>query len=107
MKKAGLKCASDSPMLPAPLVIGEWDVVPISAEAATKLLPKYIMRLGTHSCKTTVLSWAAKKGTDSQTRKIMGYHSLGKQNSVSIYGRDNIFPALREISLIVKMIDCS
>ena len=97
---------------------GEWDAVPISAEAATKWIRKllldapglddaereYILQLGTHSCKTTILSWAAKKGTDLQTRKIMGYHSLGKQNAVFIYGRDNIAPALREISEIVTLI---
>ena len=118
MQKSGLQCGIGKPLLPAPLAAGEWDTVPISAEAATnwirKLLmdeptvnedeAKYIMMLGTHSCKTTILSWAAKKGTDLQTRKIMGYHSLGKQNAVFIYGRDNISPALREISEIVKMV---
>ena len=105
-------------MLPSPLAAGEWDNLPISAEAATKWIrkllldspqvdedeAKYIMLLGTHSCKTTILSWAAKKGTDLQTRKIMGYHSLGKQNAVFIYGRDNIAPALREISEIIALI---
>ena len=65
---------------------------------------EYIHQLGTHSCKTTILSWAAKKGTDLQIRKVMGYHSLGKSNSVFIYGRDNVSPALREIEEIINMI---
>ena len=34
----------------------------------------------------------------------MGYHSLGKQNAVFIYGRDNIAPALREIGEIISLI---
>ena len=118
MKKSGFQTGAGLPLLPAPLMAGEWDAVPISAEAATKWIRKllldapglddaereYILQLGTHSCKTTILSWAAKKGTDPQTRKIMGYHSLGKQNAVFIYGRDNIAPALREISEIVTLI---
>lgn len=118
MNKSGLQCAAGKPLLPSPLAAGEWDTLPISAEAATKWIrkllmddpavdeeeAKYIMQLGTHSCKTTILSWAAKKGTDLQMRKIMGYHSLGIQNAVFIYGRDNIAPALREISDIVKLI---
>lgn len=100
------------------LKAGEWDTLPISGESATQWLRKlltdapnvdddekeYIHQLGTHSCKTTILSWAAKKGTDLQIRKVMGYHSLGKSNSVFIYGRDNVSPALREIEEIINMI---
>eukprot|EP00435_Cladocopium_sp_Y103_P067650 s333_g30.t1 len=118
IKRGGLVCGSGKPLLPAPLQAGEWDSLPISAESATKWIRKllltgqaldqeeteYILRLGTHSCKTTILSWAAKKGTDLQLRKIMGYHSLGRNNSVFIYGRDNISPALREVTEIVKMV---
>ena len=62
------------------------------------------MNVGTHSCKTTILSWAAKKGTDIKMRKLMGYHSIGKQDPVFIYGRDNVAPVLREIEAIVQMI---
>jgi len=64
----------------------EWHTLLISAEAATKWIRKllidtpdidddedrtYIMNMGTHSGKTTVSSWAAKRG-QLQTRKIMG-----------------------------------
>ena len=117
MKKAGLAYEKDKPLLPAPISSGVWDSLPISAEAATKWIHRLliskdmqqgdiddILKLGTHSCKTTLLSWAAKKGTDLEMRKIMGYHSLGKSNSAFVYGRDNISPALREISTIVKMV---
>eukprot|EP00435_Cladocopium_sp_Y103_P070686 s1184_g35.t2 len=118
MNKAGLELGRDKPLLPAPIKRGEWDVAPVSAEAATKWLRKillsapnltedektHIMSLGTHSCKTTILSWAAKKGTDLKLRQLMGYHSIGKQNSVFVYGRDNAAPVLREIEAIVNMI---
>ena len=118
MDKAGLNIGPGLPLLPAPVKTGQWDAVPISAEAATnwirKLLLTYprmteidrshIMSVGTHSCKTTILSWAAKKGTDIKMRKLMGYHSIGKQDPVFIYGRDNVAPVLREIEAIVQMI---
>ena len=61
----------------------------------------HILNVGTHNCKTTILSWAAKKGTDTKMRKLMGYHSIG---NFSIYGRDNVAQVLREIEAIVQMI---
>ena len=115
MDKAGLNTGPGLPLLPAPVKTGQWDGVPISAEAATnwirKLLLTYprmtdvdrthFLSVRTHSCKTTILSWAAKKGTDIKMRKLMGYHSIGKQDPVFIHGRDNVAPVLRETESIV------
>lgn len=61
----------------------------------------HILNVGTRRCKTTILSWAAKKGTDTKMRKLMGYHSIG---NFSVYGRDNVAQVLRETEAIVQMI---
>ena len=34
--------------------------------------------VGTHSCKATQLSWAAKEGLEPSCRRLLGYHSSGK-----------------------------
>ena len=36
-------------------------------------------------------------------RILMGYHSMGKQDPVFIYGRDKVAPVLRQIESIVQM----
>ena len=74
MKKFGLKYGKELPLLPIPFIAGNWDILPISAEATTKWIRKvlldtpdldpeeieYIKILDTRSCKTTILSWVAK-----------------------------------------------
>lgn len=74
MKKFGLKYGKELPLLPIPLIAGNWDILPISAETTTKWIRKflldtpdldpeeieYIKILDTRSCKTTILSWVAK-----------------------------------------------
>ena len=43
MQKPGLQYGAGKPLLPAPLTAGEWDLVRISAEAATKWIRKLLM----------------------------------------------------------------
>ena len=118
LEKASVSKVQGMPLLPAPSSASGWAFTPISAEAASQWLrgllragasldadeEEYVSSLGTHSCKTTLLSWAAKAGTSLETRKIMGYRSLGRNQSAFVYGRDNISPALREIARLVEMV---
>ena len=62
-----------------------------------------VKNLGTHSCKITALSWAAKAGVSKENRAILGYHS-DKKSSVLVYGRDNQAEALRQLDGVFKNI---
>ena len=105
MQEAGLTMGSDRPLLPSPSDSG-WGSLPITAEAATSWLKALLVsggstqddvkNLGTHSCKITALSWAAKAGVSKENRAILGYHS-DKKSSVLVYGRDNQAEALRQL----------
>ena len=53
--------------------------------------------LGTHSCKATALSWAAKFGLDSATRRTLGYHSSKEDRMTHVYSRDAIAAPVREV----------
>ena len=87
--------------------------LPITAEAATSWLKallvsgglsqEYVKDLGTHSCKITALSRAAKAGVSKENRAILGYHS-DKKSSVLVYGRDNQAEALRQLDNVFKSI---
>ncbi|CAJ1416398.1 unnamed protein product [Effrenium voratum] len=109
MEKTGLQVGKGKPLLPAPGIGGEWSPVPLTASEGagwlrsllqvegTRAEYEQLKKIGTHSCKTTVLSWAAKYGTPHELRLTMGYHSLGaKSKSMYVYGRDNISEALRK-----------
>jgi hypothetical protein len=52
--------------------------------------PKEVDNLSSHSCKTTILSWAAKRGLDKSVRKVLGYHVQPDDVSPLTYGRDNL-----------------
>ena len=68
-------------MLPAPTRAG-WQQVPLGAGQAglwlrgiLKMLGEAhdaVSNVGTHSCKTTFLSWLAKAGVALETRRILG-----------------------------------
>ena len=100
LKKAGPELGPDKALLPLPTTVGTCHRTPMTADRAARwlraLLYKYpgmaaseVKVLGTHSLKSTGLSWAAKYGMSLQTRAILGYHSKSK-GSVLVYGRDNV-----------------
>ena len=64
-------------------------------------LSEDIMAYGTHSCKATVLSWAAKYGLDAGTRARLGYHSRGAGGTELIYARDSMSQPLREMNAVL------
>ncbi|CAE7564327.1 PRSS12 [Symbiodinium sp. CCMP2456] len=103
------------PLLPGPMENGQWQNIPLSAEAAARWLRSLLNNipakfsksevkvLGAHSLKVTLLSWASKYGLSVQTRSILGYHSKSK-GSVLIYGRDNLSQPLREIEEVIEAV---
>ena len=62
-------------------------------------------RLGSHSGKATLLSWAAKYGVDKSTRRDLGYHIARKNRSVHAYSRDYQTAPLRRLAVVLKAVD--
>ena len=57
-----------------------------------------------HSCKSTILSWLAKYGTELPLRRLIGHHLDPSAKSAEIYARDSMAPAVREVT---KILNCS
>ena len=57
-----------------------------------------------HSCKTTLLSFAAKAGLLPETRRILGYHVDRNSVSMFTYGRDNMAAPLRDMESVIEAI---
>ena len=86
-----------------------WARVPITAGAAADWLRRILTalhfdlslhNLGTHSAKTTTLSWTAKHGTPLDIRQLLGYHTIG--GSVLVYSRDALSEPLRALSSVIS-----
>jgi hypothetical protein len=60
--------------------------------------------LGTHSMKSTTLSWCAKFGLSARTRKFLGYHVDRSDTSLAIYSRDLASKPLRELCNVLKSV---
>eukprot|EP00971_Amphidinium_carterae_P264330 5243508-Amphidinium_carterae.1 len=56
---------------------------------------------GTHSCKATLLSWAAKFGLPMDQRALLGGHVGGHQVSTLVYSRDELASPLRSLELVL------
>ena len=117
VETSGIEVGPGKPLLPGRTKDG-WHSLPLSAEAGTSWLRVLLQnhesfdktrlhRIGTHSCKTTVLSWLSKWGADPQTRRLMGYHVADKMSTMLIYGRDNTSAGLRIIDDIIDAIRTS
>ena len=99
------------PLLPAPTSAGGWTKTPLKAEDSAAWLRHLLMsagatyedvkNYGTHGCKATTLSWAAKFGCRREVRSMLGYHVHGDGGTDLIYGRDNVAAPLRELEAIV------
>ena len=98
-------------MLPAQSDAG-WSTLPITAHVASIWL-KNLLRAGgarahevigygtgTHSCKATVLSWAAKFGLDSNL-----VHDLDIIHEVQVvYARDSMAQPLRDLNRVLEQV---
>eukprot|EP00971_Amphidinium_carterae_P070228 1389613-Amphidinium_carterae.2 len=52
--------------------------------------------------KATMLSWTAKFGLSAGHRRVLGYHVVPADRSMSVYARDSLAPALRELDRVHK-----
>ena len=110
MAESELPLGKGKPLLPSQTDSG-WSSLPIPAHVAAiwlknllkagGALSEDIMAYGTHSCKATVLSWAAKYGLDAGTRARLGYHSRGAGGTELIYARDSMSQPLREMNAVL------
>ena len=57
--------------------------------------PQEVERVGTHSCKVTLLAWAARYGMAIEARRALGYHLAPGTDSVLTYSRDALSGPLR------------
>lgn len=60
--------------------------------------------LGTHSMKSTTLSWCAKFGLSARTRKFLGYHVDRTDTSLAIYSRDLASKPLRQLCKVIQAV---
>ena len=100
------------PLLPARSSSSGWATVPPTAGVAASWLrgtlqslgfaARDISPIGTHSCKTTTLSWASKAGLSTATRRALGYHSASDDKMVLVYSRDAMSAPVRELESVIK-----
>jgi len=100
----GLTPGPGKPLLPSPAAGGGWSKVPVSCEIAGDWLRALLkdvpgraspVRIATHSCKTAVLAMCAKYGMEPAARRLLGYHSAGKDKSMLTYSRDAMSWSIR------------
>ena len=99
------------PVFPA-LTNQGWSKAPMTAGAAADWMRKILLhwgfprervdRLGTHSCKTTTLSWLSKFGESLEIRSQLGYHQT--QGSALIYSRDAMAGPIRRLQFVLEQI---
>ena len=100
------------PLLTTPTNGGGWSRVPLSVTAAAGWLrallqgvePEGPVRLGTHSCKASLLSMCAKFNMSGHSRRILGYHSGSKETSMLVYSRDSAAGPLRDLCHMLQKI---
>jgi hypothetical protein len=107
---AGLSTGPGRPLLPAcrggswlrrPLAVGE------ASDYLRELLRRRLktaeelQRVGTHSLKSTCLSWCAKHGVPVEVRRHLGYHASADELSTLVYSRDAAALPLRELERVL------
>ena len=91
-KELGLDAAKDKCLMPVPLKDGGFGSRRLSSSDGGRWLKSLapslgvdgegLSRIGTHSCKVTLLSWAAKAGVPKASRRLLGAHSNRNDRSV-------------------------
>ncbi|OLP75752.1 hypothetical protein AK812_SmicGene44402 [Symbiodinium microadriaticum] len=62
------------------------------------------IRVGTHSCKATALSWCAKYGLGHGPRKLLGYHIPRADRSMAVYSREELSSPVRSLVKVIREI---
>ena len=110
----GFDAAADGTLMREPFSNGEFGVARLCAGQATEWLrfllcklgfdPSTLTNVGSHSCKTTMLSIAAKAGMVRDYRRILGGHALPGDTSVDVYSRHALAAPLLELGKILTKI---
>ncbi|CAE7763006.1 SLC24A2 [Symbiodinium sp. CCMP2592] len=112
LKKEGITAGEGKPLMPSPKSGGGWNVIPQTAQASGQWMrallndgtdDPYLLGLGTHSAKTTLLSWLNKKGVARDVTALLGYHAT-KDAGIGteiIYARDAMAYPLRVLQELV------
>ena len=103
---------SEFPVMPAPAYGGGWSLAALNVSAAGEWLRALLngaqtvgdIRVATHSCKATLLAWAARYGLPHDPRRLLGYHSSTSDKSMLVYSRDAMSAPLR---LLIEMINAA
>ena len=102
LAEAGVQVGHGKPLLPVRTPDG-WHPLHWTAEEATSWLRSLrqtgevlqdsrLQLLGTHSCKSTCLSWLAKWGGIPDMRRLMGYYVADKMSTMLTYGKTTQVP---------------
>ena len=60
--------------------------------------PAELVKVGSHSLKATLLSWATKSGLKMGIRRLLGCRAKGKEKSTVTYSRDALAEPLRQLA---------
>ena len=116
-KQQGLEAAPGRPLMPVPTSAG-WGSRALSSHEATVWMRELLSpantfsggvrrpvdNLGTHSCKVTLLAWAAKGGLSLEHRKLLGYHTSSADETALLYSRNAMAEPLRALSRLVEAV---
>ena len=110
-RRAGLRAEVDGTLAPELLTNGSFGQGRMKTGDAIAALRSLLQKegvgdhekFGTHSFKATMLSWCAKAGVGTETRKILGYHSQGDQSMLE-YSRDALAGPLRELQKVLQQV---
>ena len=113
-EELGLDAAKDGCLMLAPLASGELSQSRLNASEASAWLKRLLAnaghsdeeldKMGSHSLKATVLSWAAKAGLGGGVRRILGAHAKPKDNSMLEYSRDALAGPLSQVDALYESI---
>ena len=110
--RCGLNAQQDACLMREPLIDGTFAVARIQPGSATQWLRHLLLKLGveasqlrnvgSHSCKTTLLSVAAKGGLSRDDRRTLGTHAVPGDSSVDCYSRDNLAAPLLNLAVLLR-----
>ena len=100
------------PVMPAPAAGGGWSQSALGVTPAGEWLRNLLrhtetvgdIRLATHSCKATLLSWCSKAGVDHDSRRLLGYHTASSDKSLLVYSRDAMAQPLRALVAVIEKV---
>ena len=112
----GFEASKDECLMTEPFANGTFGVARLGPGQATEWLrhllaslgfdPTTLTNVGSHSCKATLLSVAAKAGMPRDYRRTLGGHALPGDASVDVYSRDTLAAPLLSLGqLLTKVRD--